>query len=90
MHYFMFIIILVIAIAVLYVGSYAKYQYIENVELVKGDINYKPYDYRIAYINVNSVVHTCPIPLNHLIITSSNLQTTTNSDKYIYIYSSLK
>ena len=54
-----FIIILVIAIAVLYVGSYAKYQYIENVELVKGDINYKPYDYRIAYINVNSVVHTC-------------------------------
>ena len=35
-----FIIILVIAIAVLYVGSYAKYQYIENVELVKGDINY--------------------------------------------------
>ena len=54
-----FIIILVIAIAVLYVGSYAKYQYIENVELVKGDINYKPYDYRIAYINFNSVVHTC-------------------------------
>ena len=29
-----FIIILVIAIAVLYVGSYAKYQYIENVEQI--------------------------------------------------------
>ena len=31
----------------IYAGSYAKYQGIEDIKLVEGNINYKPYDFKM-------------------------------------------
>ncbi|MCI8671779.1 MAG: hypothetical protein HFI36_07145, partial [Bacilli bacterium] len=31
----------------IYAGSYAKYQNIEDIKLVEGNINYKPYDFKM-------------------------------------------